>query len=1544
MSSFPQRSFGRSLPRRWAFRPRLEVLEGRLLPAPVTWHGGAVDALGNPNANWSAGANWAGGIAPVADDDLIFPANGVAAGHFNNNNDMTGNPLFSSIQLQGSGYTLGGKGITLQATGARPLFDSAQTGSNTISLPLFLTGSNVEISVALGTTLTLAGVISGDAQGFFKGDGGGTLVLTAANPDFHGAISVDEGILKVTNPQALGDTQNDTFVSNHLAATLELDPAASTGAETLHLAGPGVFDSGALVADGTLAWGGLVNLEFPTTGIAVPGGATLTLSGGLVGNTFLKQGPGTLVVPSTPLIGGLGGGEVAQGIVDFTGSCDVGDVSVDSGAAVQLDGGSTVGPGTLNLLGSGISGAGAVVSATGNNTWSGKATIGPGTVIGTPAGSLTIAGAISNNSHVTGDGSITKPGAGTLILGGSGTYTGTATVSAGVLNIQNAAALGATTAGTTVSGGAALQLQGGISVGAEPLSLSGTGVGGTGALVNVSGQNTWGGPITMTGSTTFGSSGGTLAVTGDINNGGFLLTVTGTGDTLFGGSGVLSGTGGLKKTGGGRLTLAGTGVNTYSGVTTVSAGRVNVQKASALGATGASSGTTVAAGSGLEVQGGVTVVAESLTLNATGAGHNEGALRNVSGTNTWTGPIFLNATTGMRVPSGELIVTGVIDGGSAVGLLVLQDAGVLTFQGANTYHGPTTVGGQLKLVGNNAVLGDPAIGTTVVAGGVIQVSSSAPFTEPLTLNGSGANGEGALISANSSDFGIWGGPITLATASAIGGAGQLVLAGVISGSPTVSLTKVGSGTTYLRAANTYQGVTFVNAGVLEAQDPSALGSSAAGSGTVVTSGLTFGPASLSSPGFTLNEPVTLAGGGLTSTGFTGGTAIMAGPITVEASAGSYVALGANNGPLTITGPISGTGDIVVLDSRSVITLASPSGNSTPDTYTGTLTVIGGTLILNKSAGALAVTGPLVLGNSGGASGTVQLLADNEIASGAAVTLQEKGLLDLNGHNQTIGTLTMTGGHVQTGTGKLTLTGDVTATSVADRTQALIEGNLSLGTTAIGRIFTVADGPADPDLTLRAVTSGVLGDALVKAGAGTLELGGANTYPGPSLVDAGVLRIDGSQPQSLLETNGGILEGSGTVGGIITAGGTVEPGVPLRSAGDVRLDSQTTFLSEIVPGATFQLAVTGAVNLNNAILSGVGLFTPFQGQRFVVIANDGTDPIVGTFSGLPEGHTVAFLDATHPNPPQFQIYTVSYVGGDGNDVALTYLTTAPAFHDRSVTTPINEGDVATVTGTISEPDAGDTFILQVDWGDGTGQETYTFAPGSPRTVQVSHRYRDDNPSGTPSDNYTIGLHWMDQHGFGNSGTLTVTVNNVPPTVDAGDDATIHEGSTFNRQGSFADPGADTWTGNVDYGDGSGTQALEIEPDQRFKLHHKYTSAGTFLVTVTVRDDDGGIGTGSFRVTVSPDGDTTRPETPISWRSVRRTDPIPDGPGPTFVSSPKHKRVTNPADILFQLIGSRGPEVLFCQDSGRIRSTFLQKERHPGRIDLDCMLDELAPRWV
>jgi fibronectin-binding autotransporter adhesin len=75
----------------------------------------------------------------------------------------------------------------------------------------------------------------------------------------------------------------------------------------------------------------------------------------------------------------------------------------------------------------------------------------------------------------------------------------------------------------------------------------------------------------------------------------------------------------------------------------------------------------------------------------------------------------------------------------------------------------------------------------------------------------------------------------------------------------------------------------------------------------------------------------------------------------------------------------------------------------------------------------------------------------------------------------------------------------------------------------------------------------------------------------------------------------------------------------------------------------QLSVTGTVNLAGATLNVNLAFTPALGSAFMLIQNDGTDAVVGTFAGLPQGTTLSLSGMT---------FQISYMGGTGNDVVLT----------------------------------------------------------------------------------------------------------------------------------------------------------------------------------------------------------------------------------------------------------------------------------------------------
>ncbi len=138
--------------------------------------------------------------------------------------------------------------------------------------------------------------------------------------------------------------------------------------------------------------------------------------------------------------------------------------------------------------------------------------------------------------------------------------------------------------------------------------------------------------------------------------------------------------------------------------------------------------------------------------------------------------------------------------------------------------------------------------------------------------------------------------------------------------------------------------------------------------------------------------------------------------------------------------------------------------------------------------------------------------------------------------------------------------------------------------------------------------------------------------------------------------GSKLRGTGRITGTLTvmSGGEVLPG---NSPGCMSAGSTTysgTLTAEL-GGTTAcsgydQLQVTGSLTLNNATLD-VPLYNsyvPSVNSVYTIITNDGSDAVSGTFNGLAEG--ASFSSNGHS-------YKISYVGGDGNDVTITYLGTA-----------------------------------------------------------------------------------------------------------------------------------------------------------------------------------------------------------------------------------------------------------------------------------------------
>jgi hypothetical protein len=131
------------------------------------------------------------------------------------------------------------------------------------------------------------------------------------------------------------------------------------------------------------------------------------------------------------------------------------------------------------------------------------------------------------------------------------------------------------------------------------------------------------------------------------------------------------------------------------------------------------------------------------------------------------------------------------------------------------------------------------------------------------------------------------------------------------------------------------------------------------------------------------------------------------------------------------------------------------------------------------------------------------------------------------------------------------------------------------------------------------------------------------------------------------TNDGVIAGAGTLAAAVLGSGTVSPGLSgpgrLTVNGNVSLGGFVAQLNGTTAGTQYdQLVVNGTLSLSGPLTATLG-YTPAAGDVLRIIDNDGTDPVTGTFAGLPQGAQVT-IGGTQ--------FTISYTGGTGNDVTLT----------------------------------------------------------------------------------------------------------------------------------------------------------------------------------------------------------------------------------------------------------------------------------------------------
>jgi len=146
---------------------------------------------------------------------------------------------------------------------------------------------------------------------------------------------------------------------------------------------------------------------------------------------------------------------------------------------------------------------------------------------------------------------------------------------------------------------------------------------------------------------------------------------------------------------------------------------------------------------------------------------------------------------------------------------------------------------------------------------------------------------------------------------------------------------------------------------------------------------------------------------------------------------------------------------------------------------------------------------------------------------------------------------------------------------------------------------------------------------------------------------------------------------------------------------------------------------------------------------------------------------------------------------------------------------------------------------VDYGRGAGFQSLDIYPD--QTILLNQVYPENGL-------FTVTVHIVDEQGAVGESTMQVMVENVAPKVTLHGDLSLDEGDIFTGKGSFEDPGADSWTVTVDYGDGSGPEKLVLK-ERSFSLEHQFQEDGVYQVQVCVLDDDGGEGCTELSLSVN-----------------------------------------------------------------------------------------------
>jgi fibronectin-binding autotransporter adhesin len=820
--------------------------------------------------DWNTGTNWTGAAVPTG--TATFDASSTTTVIFSSPSTSVGALLFNaaaptySFNLSGSSLAITGAGITNNSSNS-PIFTVSSVALPLAVLSIHGTAANATIiNNNLGETdfvgFTTAGTAnittnSGGVTAFEGQSTGGTATITTNN----GGLTVFEN----TPPDGGGQARLITAAGGIVDISLVMLSGMTAGS----IEGAGTYRLGSK----TLTVGGN-NLSTEVSGTIVDGGFSNATGGSLI-----KVGTGTLTLSGlntysggTTVSGGmlsvaidanlgassggitLAGGELLTTADGFSTARAI-DVSPSLGLNIlaATSGTTATYTGVLSDTGALVVGDGTntgTIVFTGNNTYSGGTTIngvtlqiGNGGTIGTIVGTVTDNGHLAFNrsdvvtlpSNISGAGSLTQIGTGTLILTGANTYAGGTTITQGTLQIGNAGTIGSIVGDVVDNANLAFSHS-------DNITFSGL-VSGTGTLTQI-------GPGTLTLTNLTNSySGGTFALGG---------TLSVANDAELGLS-----TGGITLQGGELLT-------TTDGFTT--ARTVDVNPAGSPNTLAAAANTTATYTGPISDTGALTIgdATHTGTVVFTGTKSYSGGtiinfgtlqLGNVTTTGSIAGPVFnsgifnlFNANTAAltTISNNPGATTNFFSSTTASTATIINNGGFTVFIGSST-------AGNAAITNNNS--GQTTFNTGSTAGNATITTNSGGSTSfhgnstagNATINTSGGltqffdtstGGQARFITSVGGIFDISQLTSTGMTVGSIEGAGtyqlgsKMLTVGLNNLSTEVSgrivdgglgsgtggaLIKVGTGTLTLTGANTYSGGTIVDSGNLIVDNAQALG-------------------------------------------------------------------------------------------------------------------------------------------------------------------------------------------------------------------------------------------------------------------------------------------------------------------------------------------------------------------------------------------------------------------------------------------------------------------------------------------------------------------------------------------------------------------------------------------------------------------------------------------------------------------------------------------------------------------------------------------------